>query len=112
MGPGAATFAREPFSAGVGMLPNLFRVGHRQNHGRRPGVAKLHGAGRVLPEWAAADLDRMAHATPAALVPCGDGVWDAGAGISASVDEVSAAAFSRFGVSVDHALAGRHHSLS
>jgi hypothetical protein len=45
MGRGKPAFASELVFVGVGMLPDLFRVGRGKNHGRRSGVAQLHGAG-------------------------------------------------------------------
>src|SRR6059058_5170708 len=60
------------------MLPDLFRIRHGEDHGRRPAMAEFHRARRVLPERPAADMDRMVHAAPPALVPCSDGVWNAG----------------------------------
>src|SRR5205809_729826 len=66
---------------------------------------------RVLPERPAADMDRMVHAAPPALVPCSDGVWNAGCGTGASVDDVPAAAHSNPVFSYRNALADRHHPL-
>src|SRR5947199_289992 len=62
------------------MLPDLFRIRHGEDHGRRPAMAEFHRTRRVLPERPAADMDRMVHAAPPALVPCSDGVWNAGSG--------------------------------
>src|SRR6266851_10191521 len=101
--------ARELVFAGVGRLPDLFRIGRGEDHGRRPAVEKLHGARRVLPERPAADVDRLAYAAPAALVPCRDGVWNAGAGTGAGVDDVPAAAHSDLLFFHRDALADRHH---
>src|SRR5437879_10543888 len=67
------------------MLPHLFRIRHGEDLGRRPAMAELHRARRVLPERPAADMDRMVHAAPPALVPCSDGVWNAGCGTGASL---------------------------
>src|SRR6266436_3882102 len=53
----------------------------------------------------------MAHATPAALVPCSHGVWNAGAGTGACVDDVSPAARSNPLLSDFDALANRNHSF-
>src|SRR5712692_8848232 len=94
------------------MLPDLFRIGRCEGHGWRPAMAELHGAGRVLPEWAAPDLDRLVHAAFSALVPCGDGVWNAGAGTHAGVDDVSAETIANFVLSDPDPVADRHHSLS
>src|SRR5437899_4372553 len=69
------------------MLPHLFRIGRGKDHGRRPAVAQLHSARRVLPERAAADVDRLVHAAPAALVPCSDGDGNAGAGAGAGMED-------------------------
>ncbi len=52
----------------------------------------LHGDGRILPEWPAADLDWLVRGALAALVSCRDGIWDAGAGVGVGVDAISAAA--------------------
>src|SRR5713101_4455875 len=93
------------------MLSDLFRVRRGKNHGRRSGVAELHGAGRVLPERTAANMDRVVHAALAALVPCGHGVWNIGAGIGAGVDDVSAAALSHSMLLHPHAVADRDHPL-
>ncbi len=54
---------------------------------RRSGVAPPDRNGRVLPEWAAAYLDRLVHAASAALVPCCDRRSHPGDGI---VDRLSA----------------------
>src|SRR6266851_3929299 len=89
------------------MLSSLFRIGRGENHGRRPAVAELHGAGRVLPERPATDVDRLAHGASAALVSRRDGSWNAGAG--ARVDDVPAAAHAHFVLPDYHALADWHH---
>ena len=54
-------------------------------------MAALHGHGRVLPEWAAAHVDRLVRAAFSAQVPRGHGVRDAGAGVARGVDAFSAA---------------------
>src|SRR6266404_879756 len=46
--------ARELVPAGVGMLPDLFRIGGGKHHGWLPVMAELRAAGRVLPERPAA----------------------------------------------------------
>src|SRR5712691_6191645 len=111
VGRGEPAVAGEPVAADLGMLPNLFRIGHRKNHGRRSAVAAFHGARRVLPERAAAHVDRVAHAASAALVPCDDGLRDAGAGTGAGVDDVSAAALSDPVLFDRDAVADRNHPL-
>src|SRR5216684_4712249 len=103
------TFARELVPAGVGMFPDLLRVGGCEDHGWRPAVAQFYGAGRVLPERSAADVDWLVHAALAALDSCSDGVWDAGAGTGARVDDVSAEATANFVFSHHYAVADRHH---
>src|SRR5712691_13041725 len=111
VGRGEPAVAGEPVAADLGMLPNLFRIGDRKNHGRRSAVAAFRGAGRVLPERAAAHVDRVAHAASAALVPCDDGLRDAGAGTGAGVDDVSAAALSDPVLFDRDAVADRNHPL-
>src|SRR5260370_1978061 len=41
--------ARELVFAGLGMLPDLFRIGRGENHRRRPAMAQFYGPGRLLP---------------------------------------------------------------
>src|SRR5215472_1918967 len=92
------------------MLPHLFRVGRGKNFGRRSRVAELYGAGRVLPERAAAHVDRVVHAArPAALVPQGDRVWNPGARIGACLDDVPAAALPNRVLLHRDAMANRDH---
>ena len=55
-------------SSAVGMVSHLFRIGRREACQRRSVVAPFHGHGRLLPEWSAAQLDRMVRAAFAALV--------------------------------------------
>src|SRR5437667_1346716 len=74
------------------MLPDLFRIGRGEDPGWRSAVAKLHGARRVLPEWPAANLDRLVHAAFPALVSCGDVIFHTGARTRPGVGDVSAAA--------------------
>src|SRR6266851_381142 len=109
MGRSESAIACESLPADMGRLPDLFRIGRGEDHGRRPAVAQFHGARRVLPERPAADMDRLAHATPTALVPCGDCVWNADGGTSACVDDVLAAAHSDLMFCHRDALADRHH---
>ena len=94
VGRAESAFAREPFSAAVGMVPDLFRIRRRENRKRRSGVAAIHRDGRLLPERAAADMDRMVRAAFAALVSrSGDGLHASG-GTAGRVDAVSAEAIS------------------
>src|SRR5438034_10616025 len=93
------------------MLPYLFRMRHGEELVRRPAKAALHRARSALPERPAPDMDRMVHAAPPALVPCSDGVWNAGCGTGASLDDVPAAAHSNPVFSHHNALADRHHPL-
>src|SRR5271169_4968515 len=93
------------------MLPDLLRIGRSKDHGRRPAVAELNRSGRVLPERTSADVDRLAYAAFATLVPCGDGVWNAGAGTGAGVDDVSAAASAHHVFLHRDSLADRHHPV-
>src|SRR5260370_24848057 len=74
----------------MGRLPDPFRIGRGEDYGRRPAMAELHRAGRVLPERPAADVDRLVHSASAAFVPCGDPVCNAGSGTGAPVDDFSA----------------------
>src|SRR5712692_5926778 len=111
LGRRESALASEPFPADMGRLPDLFRIGRGENNGRRPAVAELHRTRRVLPEWSAADVDRLVHAALAALVPCGDRVWNFGAGTRAGMDDVSAETFASIVLSDRHAVADRHHSL-
>src|SRR5260370_38028843 len=60
-------------------------------------------------ERSAGDVDRLGCAALSALVPCGDGVWNAGIGTGARVDDVSAAASSELVFSHRNALADRNH---
>src|SRR5712664_1089053 len=105
------TFARECFSAGLGMLPDLFRIGRGKDPGWRSAVAELHGARRVLPEWPAANLDWLVHAAFSALVPRGDVVFHTGARTRTGVGDVSAAAHSNRVLLHRDGLANRHHAL-
>src|SRR6266404_4318156 len=105
------TFARECFSAGLGMLPDLFRIWRGEDPGRGSAVAELHGARRVLPEWPAANLDWLVHAALPALVPRGDVVFHTGARTRTGVGDVSAAAHSNRMLLHRDGLANRHHSL-
>ena len=68
-----SALAAEPPRAGVGVVPDLLRVGHRQAGQRRPALARLHGDGRLLPERSPPDVDRLVRPAPAALVPGRDG---------------------------------------
>src|ERR1700733_15350463 len=88
----AGADSRKYFSALVGVVSDLFRVGRSEDRERRPGVAAFHGDGRVLPEWSAADVDWLVPPAFSALVSCGDGVSYAGVGTGACVYGVSAAA--------------------
>src|SRR6266849_3329408 len=56
-------------------------------------------------------MDRLVHAALATLVSRSDGVWDAGAGARAGLDDVSAKTVANFVLSDRHPLADRHHSL-
>src|SRR5216684_175236 len=105
------TFARECFSAGLGMLPYLFRIGRGEDPGWRSAVAEIHSARRVLPEWSAANLDRLVHAAFPALVSCGDVVFHTGARTRTGVGDVSAAAHSNCRLLHLDSLANRDHSL-
>ncbi len=69
LGRCVAAIARQPVPSAVGMVSHLLRIRRGEDCRRRPGVASLHGDGRVLPERSAADLDRLVHAASAALVP-------------------------------------------
>src|SRR5882762_10454130 len=111
MGRRKQTFARQCFPVGLGMFPDLFRIGRGEDHGRGSAVAELHGARRVLPEWPPPNLDWLVHAAFPALVSCGDHVWNAGVGAGALVDDVSTAARSNLVLLHPDALADRHHSL-
>src|SRR6266850_1154251 len=105
------TFARECFPAGLGMLPDLFRIGCGEDHGRGSAVAELHRAGRVLPERPAPDLDWLVHAAFPALVPRGDVVFHTGARTRTGVGDVYAAAHSNRMLLHPDGLATRHHPL-
>src|SRR2546422_5237818 len=111
MGRRKQAIACELVFAGVGMLSNLFRIGRCKDPGRRPAMAQFHGAGRVLPERTVANLDWLVHAAFSAVVSCGDGVWNTGAGIGARVDDVSPEAAANLVLLDCHALADRDHSL-
>src|SRR5216684_2887241 len=111
MGRSESAIACESLPADMGRLPDLFRIGRGEDNGRRPAVSELHRTRRVLPEWSAADVDRLVHAALAALVPCGDRVWNFGAGTRAGMDDVSAETFASIVLSDRHAVADRHHSL-
>ena len=93
------------------MLPDLFRIGRGEDPGWRSAVAKLHGARRVLPEWPAANLDRLVHAAFPALVSCGDVIFHTGARTRPGVGDVSAAAHPNRMLLHRDGLANRHHSL-
>ena len=107
----AAADSRWYFLAALGMVPHLLRVGNRENRQRRSGVAALHGDGRVLPEWAAADVDRLVHAAFAALVSRGDGVSHVGAGACSGIHAVFAAALAHRLLFHRDAVADRRDSL-
>ena len=53
----------------------------------------------------------MVHTALAALVPRGIGIWNAGAGIGAGLDDVFAAAVSHRVLLPCDAVANRHHSF-
>src|SRR5258708_32498155 len=72
-------------------------------------MAKLHRAGRVLPERPPADWGRPVTARLATLDSCSDGFWNAGAGTGACVDDVSAEALANLVFSYHYALADWHH---
>src|ERR1700680_3283914 len=72
-------------------------------------MAALPGHGRVLPEWAAAHVDRLVRAAFSAQVPRGHGVRDAGAGGARGVDAFSAATVAHCFIYGRDAVADRHH---
>src|SRR5882762_3929003 len=109
MGRSESAIAREPVLAYMGRLTDLFRIGRGEDYGRRPAMAELHRAGRVLPERSAADVDRLVHAALATLDSCGDGFWNSGAGTGARVADVSAEALANFVLFDYHSVADRHH---
>src|SRR6266851_4240607 len=111
MGRSESAIACEPVPADMGRLADLFRIGIGEDHGRRPAMAELHRARRVLPERPAADVDRLVHAASAALVPCGDRVCNTGDRAGARVDDVSAAPHSNPLLFHCDTLADRDHSL-
>src|ERR1700687_3914148 len=93
------------------MLPDLFRIGLGEDPGWRSAVAELHSAGRVLPEWAPANVDWLVLAAFPAVVSCGDVVFHTGAGTCIGVGDVSAAAHSNSLVLYRNGLAARYHPL-
>ena len=86
-----AADAREPVPAAMGMVSHLLRIRRSEDYEWRAAVAALYRDGRILSEWPAANLDRLVHATFAALVSCFDGIRHARARIGFGVDAVFAA---------------------
>ena len=68
-GAGKSAIAGKFVSAAMGMVPDLFRIGLGQDGQRRYLMAQFHGHGRLLSEWAAADVDWLVRGPFAALVP-------------------------------------------
>src|SRR6185436_4628067 len=96
-------------SAAVAVVPDLLRVGARQDPQRGGAVAEPDGDGPVLRERAAADVDRVVRAAAAARVSCGDGAGDAARRAVRGLARVCAAAGAGCGVLHHRAAAGRDH---
>ena len=87
-----------------------FESGVAKIAGQRPRVAQLHGIGRVLSKWAAANLDRLVRTAFSALVSHRINILYAGARTGFHLGSISAAAVSHRAFLHRYAVADRHHS--
>src|SRR5713101_6842156 len=94
MGRSAAAFAGKHVPVAMGMVHHLLRIRRGEGRRGRSRVAASDRDGRVLPERAAADMDRLVRATSSALVSYGHDPADPCGRAGPGVDAVPATALS------------------